>query len=238
MPRTSSRTHAPAEPPFSRATLTFLAELKRNNERPWFEANKARYESAVLEPALAFIETMAPKLERLSKHFTAVPRRSGGSLLRVYRDTRFSRDKTPYKTNVGIQFRHELGRNIHAPGYYVHIEPDGCFLGAGIWHPGSGTLQRIRAQIVTAPEDWRRATTRKRFTETFALAGEQLARPPRGFAADGPHLDDIKRKDFIAISAFEDDVVVGTDFAATVADRFKAAAPLMSFLCAALDLKF
>lgn len=225
-------------PRFSDATLSFLRELKRNNERPWFEANKHRYEAAVLEPALGFIEAMAPRLERISPHFTAVPKRSGGSLMRVYRDTRFSRDKTPYKTNIGVQFRHELGRDIHAPGFYVHIEPDGCFLGAGIWHPEAAALERIRRAIVERPDDWRRATAGKRFRERFALTGDQLSRPPRGFPADVPHLDDVKRKDFIAVAAFEAATIGAPGFAGTVAERFKAARALMAFLCAALDLRF
>jgi uncharacterized protein (TIGR02453 family) len=235
MPRQQPQSPAPM---FDRKTLAFLGELKRNNERAWFEANKHRYETTVLDPALAFIEAMAPKLERVSRHFTAIPKRSGGSLMRVYRDTRFSPDKTPYKTNIGIQFRHELGRDIHAPGFYVHIEPGGCFLGAGIWHPDADALQRIRNEIVARPDDWRRATRAKRFTEHFELAGDALLRPPRGFAADVPHLEDVKRKDFIAVSAFENDLVTGPDFAHTLALRFKATAPLVAFLCNALDLPF
>ena len=115
---------------FDRNTFRFLAELGANNERDWFEANRHRYERHVLEPALAFIERMAPNIERLSRHLLAVPKRTGGSLMRVYRDTRFGHDKRPYKTNIGIQFRHERGRDVHAPGLYVHIEPGGCFLGA------------------------------------------------------------------------------------------------------------
>jgi uncharacterized protein (TIGR02453 family) len=238
MPRTPSKPAAAPGPQFSRNTLEFLGELKQNNDRTWFEANKHRYEAEVLEPALRFIEAMAPKLERLSPHFTAIPKRSGGSLMRVYRDTRFSRDKTPYKTNIGVQFRHELGRDVHAPGFYVHIEPDGCFLGAGIWHPESTALQRIRAAIVGRPDDWRRATAGKRFRNRFELSGDRLARPPRGFAIDAPHLDDIKRKDFIAISAFAAPEITETRFAGTVAEQFKAAVPLMRFLCAALELRF
>ena len=171
---------------FSQETLRFLAELEANNERPWFQANKHRYESAVVEPALAFIGAMAPRLARISGHFSAVPKRTGGSLMRIYRDTRFAYNKTPYKTNVGIQFRHELGRDIHAPGFYVHIEPDGCFLGAGIWRPEPEPLRAIREKIVAEPDRWRRTVTDRRFAAAFELTGERLERPPRGFSAAAP----------------------------------------------------
>jgi uncharacterized protein (TIGR02453 family) len=224
--------------PFNKATFRFLAELETNNERPWFEANKARYEHAVVEPALAFIGAMAPRLERISKHFLAVPKRTGGSLMRIYRDTRFAYNKTPYKTNVGIQFRHELGRDVHTPGFYVHIEPDGCFLGAGIWRPEPEPLRAIRSRIVAKPDLWHRAATDRRFTAEFALAGDRLERPPRGFSAASPHVEDLKRKDFTAISRLTQRDILGRDFPAIVAARFKAAAPFMAFLCAALDLEY
>ena len=224
--------------PFSKATFRFLADLEANNERPWFQANRERYEQAVVAPALAFIGAMAPHLARISKHFDAVPKRTGGSLMRIYRDTRFAYNKTPYKTNVGIQFRHELGRDVHAPGFYVHVEPDGCFLGAGIWRPEPEPLRAIRERIVAQPALWHRATTDRRLTSEFALTGERLERPPRGFSAASPHIDDLKRKDFTAISRLTQSDVLGRDFPALVAARFKAAAPLMAFLCAALDLEY
>ena len=124
-----------AEPRFTPETFRFLTELALNNSRTWFEANKARYEALVREPALAFIRGAGPHLRKISRHLVASDRKIGGSLMRVHRDVRFSRDKSPYKTNVGIQFRHEVGKDVHAPGLYVHIAPDECFLGAGVWHP-------------------------------------------------------------------------------------------------------
>jgi uncharacterized protein (TIGR02453 family) len=224
--------------PFNKATFRFLAELETNNERPWFEANKARYEHAVVEPALAFIGAMAPRLERISKHFLAVPKRTGGSLMRIYRDTRFAYNKTPYKTNVGIQFRHELGRDVHTPGFYVHIEPDGCFLGAGIWRPEPDALRAIRTRIVEQTDLWQRVTNDRRFRTEFALTGDRLERPPRGFSAASPHVEDLKRKDFTAISRLTQSDVLGRDFPELVAARLKVAAPLMAFLCGALRLSY
>ena len=111
---------------FTPATVKFLAELSDNNNRDWFNENKTRYEEEVLDVALRFIQSMQDPLADFAPHFTAIPKRMGGSLMRVYRDTRFSKDKTPYKTNIGIQFRHVLGKDVHAPGFYVHIEPGSC----------------------------------------------------------------------------------------------------------------
>src|SRR5574340_1631573 len=125
---------------FELSIFCFLEELTENNNRAWFQANKPRYEREVLEPCLAFIRAFQPRLKKISPYFVASDRRMGGSLIGVYRDARFSRDKTPYKTNVGIQFRHELGRDIHAPGFYVHIEPGECFLAMGVWRPDSASL--------------------------------------------------------------------------------------------------
>jgi len=232
MPR-STDTHA-----FDRETLRFLAELARNNDRVWFNANKQRYEDHFVAPALRFIDVLAPAIAKISRHFLAVSKVSGGSLMRIYRDTRFARDKAPYKTNIGIQFRHERGKDVHAPGFYVHIEPGGCFLGAGIWHPEPSALAAIRREIVEQPNLWKRARDGRAFNRHFALGGEQAAKPPRGFPADAPHADDLRRKDFIASCDLADREVVAAGFAARVAERFSSAAPLMAFLCGALDLDF
>lgn len=224
---------------FSAGTLEFLTELAANNERSWFERQKPRYEADVVAPALEFIAAMGPKIAKISRHFTASPKRMGGSLMRIYRDTRFARDKSPYKTNVGIQFRHDRGRDVHAPGFYVHLEPGACFLGTGIWRPDPRALAAIRMEIVDRPKAWQKARDGKRFKRHFELGGDSLARPPRGFPTDAPHMIDLRRKDFIAASDVEDrKVVTGKAFVDYVAERFETAAPLMRFLCGALDLKF
>ena len=130
---------------FEKRTLRFLEELQANNNRDWFGENKARYEDDVLDVALRFIISMQDPLADIAPRFTAVPTRVGGSLMRVYRDTRFSPNKLPYKTNVGIQFRHEDGKDVHAPGYYVHVEPGESFIGAGMWRALRGPLPVTRA---------------------------------------------------------------------------------------------
>src|ERR1051325_7956607 len=105
---------ATKEASFGPELFSFLGDLRANNNREWFAANKQRYEEQLLEPALAFIEAFAPRLEKISPHFRADPSPSGGSLFRIYRDTRFAKDKTPYKTNLGIHFRHEAAGNAYA----------------------------------------------------------------------------------------------------------------------------
>ena len=132
---------------FKPSLMKFLRELEKNNNRDWFADNKQRYEDLVVEPVMDFITAMGPRLETISPHFLALTGKTGGSMMRVYRDTRFSKDKTPYKTNVGLQFRHELGRDVHAPGFYMHLESSGCFIGSGIWHPASDALGAIRRHI-------------------------------------------------------------------------------------------
>ena len=223
---------------FRPSTFKFLRELAANNNRDWFQAHKPRYESEVLEPALGFVQAMAPRLERISAHFMAVPKRTGGSLMRVYRDTRFAHDKTPYKINIGIQFRHERGKDVHAPGFYVHLEPTACFVGVGIWHPGSEPLAAIRNRIAQRPAEWQRVINSKAFREQLALSGDRLKRPPRGFAPDAEHIEDLKRKDFIAIGELSEKNVLAPDLTARVATRFRAGKPLMAFLCTALELAF
>jgi uncharacterized protein (TIGR02453 family) len=223
---------------FTPETFRFLGELAANNRRDWFEQNRQRYEDAVRTPALDFIAAMAPMLASVSPHFTAIPSKQGGSLMRVFRDTRFSRDKSPYKTNIGIHFRHALGRDVHAPGFYVHIAPDEVFLAAGIWRPGAGALTGIRTEINRHPRRWLAARDDAAFGRSFSLGGESLVRVPRGFDAAHSLAADLKRKDFIGICPMLPESVTEADFAAFTAARFADGAPLMRFLCRALGLAY
>lgn len=223
---------------FSHATFQFLDELAANNDRAWFEANKRRYESQVREPALSFIAAMAPMLETFAPHFRADPRKMGGSLMRIHRDTRFSRNKAPYKTNIGIQFRHELGKDVHAPGFYMHVASDGCFLGAGCWRPEVDVLKKIRDRIAQKPEKWFAARDDQGFATQWELTGDSLTRPPRGYDANHPAIEDIKRKDFIAIAPLSFNEVTESGLLRLAGQRFAAATPLMNFLCVALDVQY
>lgn len=225
-------------PGFQPSLFQFLEELADNNNRAWFMENKWRYEQDVLEPALAFIRDFHPRLKKISTYFVTSDRRVGGSLIRVYKDTRFSKDKTPYKTNVGIQFRHHFGRDIHAPGFYVHIEPGECFLALGMWRPDREALRQARQAMIEMPDRWRRATHSAEFRSHLQLEGASLKTPPRGFPADHPLVEDLKRTDLIAVGDLSEQDVLDPRFADRVATAFTAGRPMMRFLCDALKVPF
>jgi uncharacterized protein (TIGR02453 family) len=223
---------------FTKATFSFLEELAANNNRAWFEKNKPRYEEHVKEPAMRFITDFRPLLKRISPHFRADPRPVGGSMFRIYRDTRFSKDKSPYKTHTGIQFRHDLGKDAHAPGFYLHLEPKSVFVGLGCWHPDSTSVKKIREAIVDDPTGWKRATRSKKFTRRFELTGESLVRHPRGFAPDNPLIDDLKRKDFIGIAPVPQKRITASGFLDDFAEACADGRGLVRFLCKAVDAPF
>lgn len=225
-------------PGFKPTIFQFLEELADNNDRRWFQDHKRRYELEVREPSLAFIRDFRLRLRRISRYFVADDRRTGGSLMRVYRDTRFSKDKTPYKTNVGIQFRHEFGKDVHAPGFYVHVAPGECFLGLGLWRPDRDALARIRQVIVDRPDRWRRARDHAKFRRCFELAGSSLKTAPRGFPADHPLIEDLRRTDLLGLRDLSEQDVLDEKFSDSVATAFAAGRPFMRFLCDALQVPF
>lgn len=227
-----------SNPYFTTQGMSFLKKLEKNNNRDWFHENKSDYEDLIRTPALDFIDDMENDLAHLSPHFLAIAKKVGGSLMRVHRDVRFGRDKSPYKTNIGIQFRHEMGRDVHAPGFYVHIEPDDCFIGVGIWRPDSTALGKIRDAIIERDKHWLDAINVKAFKKNFELSGESLKTAPRGYDKAHPLIEDLRRKDFIAISRVEDKKVLSKNFKQHVIKRFTEAEPYMQFLCQALTLKY
>lgn len=224
----------PSSPYFTRRTFTFLKDLAAHNDRDWFQANKGRYEDHVKVPALRFIEDFAPRLAKISPHFQAGPR----SLFRIHRDVRFSNDKSPYKTATGIQFRHDRGKDAHAPGFYFHIEPGHVFVAAGMWHPDGPSLRKVRERIVEEPAAWKKAVRGKAFSGTFTREGDRLKRPPRGFDPEHPLLDDLLFKDHIAVRNETQAFVLAPDLPARLARHYRAAASYMRFLCAAVDAPF
>jgi uncharacterized protein (TIGR02453 family) len=229
---------APRYAKFDTETLAFLDELSANNNREWFKENKSRYEEQVLDVALRFIQSMQDPLHDIAPHFVAQPTRIGGSLMRVYRDTRFSKNKLPYKTNIGIQFRHEQAKDVHSPGYYVHIDPEQVFVGVGMWRPESDALRGIRERIVAKPAEWRRTSGDKSFRRHFKLGGESLTRPPRGFDKEHELIEDIKRKSFMGIKDMRRDEPLGTHFQRKVETALKAGEPFMRFLCKSVGVPF
>jgi uncharacterized protein (TIGR02453 family) len=205
------------KPHFSRQAFQFFRELKQNNTRDWFAENKSRFEDDVKAPALRLIEDLSPLLHALSPHFTATPR----SLFRIYRDTRFGKGKTPYKAAVGIHLRHEQLKDAH-----------------GIWRPASPALGQIREYLVEDPARWKRVANGTRFKKVFQLEGDRLKRAPRGFDPDHTMIEDLRRKDFVAVQRTTQTLATGLDLPTELAKTYKAGLPLMRLLCNALAVPF
>ena len=226
---------------FSPELFKFLRQLKKNNRREWFDKNKSRYLEQVRDPMLQFIEDYAPRLHSISPYLVADPRPVGGSMFRIYRDVRFSKDKTPYKTNVGIQFRHEQGKDIHAPGFYLHIEPRACFTGVGLWTPETQVARAIRQAIHDKPTEWKRAAKAKSFTGTWSIephAEDMLKRVPKEFDEGAPYPDDLRLKSFMAGSSLSQGFVTSAEFDTELATMFRKASNFTEFLCDAIGVPF
>jgi uncharacterized protein (TIGR02453 family) len=226
----------PSKGPFDRKLFRFLKDLEANNDRQWFEANKGRYIEEVREPILAFIGAFGPRLHKISKHIVADPRPTGGSMFRIYRDTRFSKDKTPYKTYASAQFRHEEYKNAYAPCFYLHLQPGGSFAGAGLWHPDTDSTRKIRAAIVDKTAEWKRVTQAPAWRALCTLQGDSLQRPPRGFDPEHECIEDIKRKDFIAVTSYKDAEVCSADFMSSFVKFCRTNNKWMHFLTRAVGV--
>jgi uncharacterized protein (TIGR02453 family) len=212
----------------------FYRELAKNNNREWFQRNKSRYEKEVRDPLLAFVSDFGPHLYRINAHFVADPRPSGGSLFRIHRDVRFSKDKSPYKSHAGLRFPHEDGREVHAPGYYLHLEPGSVFAGAGIWHPDRDTLQKVRDALVADPRGYRRAIATRPFRERCTLGGESLKKPPKGYDPEHRLIEELKRKDFVAYETFTEKEACSRDFMERFVEACAAMKPFMAFVTRAV----
>ncbi|GAB5406554.1 MAG: DUF2461 domain-containing protein [Aureliella sp.] len=220
---------------FPAETFDFLSDLGENNDREWFAKNRDRYESSFLTPALDFIEAIKKPLDRAAPCLVAEPKKSGGSLLRIYKDTRFSKDKTPYKTNLGIQFRHMAGKDIHAPGIYVHIACDECFLGAGMWRPPGDVVKAVRAYIEASDSDWKKMRRGKKFREAFEMYDDRLKTAPRGVAKDHPLIDELRLKSYIGMAKLSRRELQSEGVVDQTIKLIRAARPLMIALCAATN---
>jgi uncharacterized protein (TIGR02453 family) len=223
---------------FPQEMFGFLTDLSANNNREWFSDNKDRYERFVVTPVTGFIEAVGEFLPAISDAYIADTRRNGGSMFRIYRDTRFSRDKRPYKENVGCQFRHTAGKNAHAPGFYVHLAPDEVFIGGGTWKPDTNALDKIRSRIAGSPEQWSSVIKDTAFSNYFGeMQGESLKRPPRGFDPNDPHIEDLKRKSYIAFRHVKPQSALKPAFINEVEKAFATAMPLMHFITSALEIQ-
>jgi len=193
----------------------------------------------VREPALALIGDLQQPLAQVSRHFRADPKKVGGSLFRVLRDTRFEHEGGPYKPWIGLRFHHERKRDVHAPGYFVHIAPteEGSFLGGGLWRPEGPTLNRLRSFLQDNPVAWQKLETSARLAR-YPLDGEMLQRPPRGVPVDHPLVDALRRKSFVRSAPLPLATATSPGLKTAIATMFTDLGPFMDYLCAALDLDF
>ncbi len=217
---------------FTPKLFAFMRELAAHNDRAWFAENKERYERDVRMPAMQFIADFGAPLAKIAPRLVADPRPVGGSMFRIHRDTRFSRDKSPYKNHVGIHFFHESAKKAPSvPGFYLHLQPGESFAAAGIWHPDPAALERIRRAIAGGDAEWKTLRRSK-----LPIEGGSLKRPPRGFTPEHPYIDDLKRTDFVTSIRLDDGDVCDPGFLREFARRCKTMAPLVRFVSRAMDL--
>jgi uncharacterized protein (TIGR02453 family) len=217
---------------FSPELFDFLKRLKRNNRRPWFEKHRDEYEALILRPAVRFIEDFAAPLYQISPYLVADARPYRGSLFRIYRDTRFSHDKRPYKWHTAMQFSHP-GKDVHSPGFYLHLEPGSCFAAAGLWHPDPRTLLKVRTAMVSQADAWRDVQPLVNWDDAC-----KLTRPPRGFPPNHELVEDMKLRDIGSSVEFTEKQICSPRFLQTFAATCKKMAPLAEFLSKAVGLKF
>jgi uncharacterized protein (TIGR02453 family) len=222
---------------FGPELFEFLSDLKNHNDRAWFEENKTRYEEQARDPFLRLIVDLRPGFEKISPRIVVDPSPTRGSMMRIYRDIRFSADKRPYKTNLAAHFKHARAKDGAIPGYYIHLAPEECMLGAGIWRPENRAVQKIRQAIVANPKRWKQVTDGKKFGSACAMMGESLKRPPAGFDPNHPLIEDLKRKDFAISLPLKDADVCGPNLLKLVLEDFRSVAPFVQFLTESVGLK-
>lgn len=218
--------------PFTRKTLSFLRSLTRNNDREWFRARKADYERHVRGPMMEMLDRLAADLPRFAPEVIADPR---VSLYRIYRDTRFSADKTPLKTHAAAHFPSKPFRRGQGAGLYFEVAPGWCWIGGGLYMPSPQDLQAIRGHIAAHHRALHRIVTRPAFTRAVGrLDGEQLTRVPRGYLEDHPGEYYLRFKQFLAGREFEAEFATSPRFYRQVLTTFEAVVPLVRFLNAPL----
>ncbi len=224
---------------FSDASFKFLRALAKNNDKTWFNEHKQQYEDHVRQPFLRLLTDLQPDLAQVSEHFRSDPKTVGGSLFRIYRDARFSNDKSPYKPWQGARLFHERRKQVAAPSFYVHLQPGQCFVGAGLWHPEQPTQRRVRQFIFDNPGSWKAAAHAPKFRKRYEFeSSEVLSRPPRGFPAEFEMIEDLKHRNFVFSRHLEEADMTGPRLRQLLAADLVALGPFVDYLCAALDLEF
>lgn len=216
-------------------TLTFLTDLKANNSKPWFDANRKVYETAKAD----FVQTVSEVITGLGSvdpDLANTSLQAKNCIFRINRDVRFSNNKSPYKTNFGAWFN-KGGKKLNSAGYYLNLEPGNCFLAGGLYMPDPNLLARTRQEIDYNWDAFRQLLTTPDFVRYFGDLNreESLSRPPKGYTADNPAIDYLKLKSFTAWHHLPDDVLMQPDFTQRVTVIFGALQPLVAFLNRGLE---
>lgn len=224
---------------FSDNLFRFLRSLKKNNDRTWFEAHRAEYEQFVRAPMLEFLEDFKPRFEKLAPKYICDPKPRGGSMFRIYRDMRFvDPDEGPFKTHVSAQFRHRRGKDVHAPGFYLHLEPGSCFFAGGLWRPPTAARNRVHAAIANNPKQWLKIKTAKSFAPYFAKEeGKMLKKPSAAWKDSLPESirSDLMRNDFLFSADFDSEIVTSPKFMGEIIKLTKQTAAFMDFLAVGME---
>jgi uncharacterized protein (TIGR02453 family) len=218
---------------FPKSGISFLRKLKKNNNRTWFASHKNDFEEHLKLPMQSLVVALRPAFNEFAPQFDLNPKRS---LFRIYRDTRFSKDKTPYKTHVAAHFvLAGKQKGFVGSGFYVHIEPGECFIGGGIYRPDAGQLKRIRRAVSKKPDEFLEVVRSRSFMRRFGtIQGDQLVRTPKGFQEDDPMMQWLKLKQYFVGVSLEEKRCYSRSFIKDVASVCEAATPLVTFLNAAM----
>jgi uncharacterized protein (TIGR02453 family) len=228
---------------FTTASMQFLRGLAKHNNKPWFEAHRADYEQYIRDPMRRLIEEMDNRFRRIAPEFTGDPKRS---MFRIYRDTRFSKDKSPYKTHAACWFRHRgadhrVGSEAEGggAGFYFHLAPGASFVGGGIWMPPRPMLNRLRDAIAEKHKDFEKALRSPSLKKRFGGLSDEsmLKRMPRGFAEDHPAAQWLRYQSFTVGRRLTDQQVLGSGLSTLLQGEFKAMLPLVRWLNGALGLR-
>jgi uncharacterized protein (TIGR02453 family) len=218
---------------FTKKTLSFLRALKRNNRREWFVPRKEEYEQHVRAPMIELIERLAADMRAFAPELAADPK---VSLFRIYRDTRFSSDKTPYKTHVAARFPMRTFPRGEGAGLYMEIAPGWVWMGGGMYMPTTADLHDIRAEIASSYPRFHRLVTTPAFTRSVGeLTGDRLTRVPLAYAKDHPAAHYLQFKQFLGACEYEPSLATSPRFYRELLKVFKGVAPLVQFLNAALE---
>lgn len=220
-----------------KSALVFLEDLAQHNNKAWFEANRKRCEEELLEPCRGLVRVLAAGLKKPFPHIVGSDAKVGGSLTRLNRDARFSKDKEPYHTHLGMSFWHEAGKKMEMPGFFLRVDAAQVLLGTGLYGPEKEPLERVREAIDADPRGWRKALDDAAFVRYWSgLEGSSLKRVPAPYAAEHPCADDLRRKEFTAFARVSAVQATRAGFADKVLEHWNASRPLLRFLCKALDL--